>query len=106
MENHGLQNESRKEYHLEMIGKWTLKSAGFIALRKVFFSPLFWPEEADELRDMVRNHNSAVLSSSEVTRHIVYPDPNGTWEHETDAQVLVCFIQKENRSNGMRAFVH
>ncbi len=106
--NIDLKNESRKEEHLEMIGKMdkALKSAGFIALRKVFFSPLFRPEEADELRDMVQNHNAAVVSSPEVASHIIYPDPDGTREHETDAQVLIRFMTKENRSNGMRAFVH
>lgn len=101
-------DEARKELLLQMavrIDK-VLKRENLLPAFKVFFAPSLPAEQVDDLRDKVHSKGAVVVSTSEVASHIVYPDLEGTRETETEGQVLVRLIKKENRPNGMRAYVH
>lgn len=86
-------------------GENTLKKAGWLRVKKIFISPLV-DEDEEKLRDILQLHGAVMVSNSLVATHVLYPDPNGTREHETDGQALVRVLQRATFGDEQFAYVH
>lgn len=99
-----LRNDERREEHYAMFRKMTevLKRTGHLPIVKVFFSPSMPAEQTTHLQRILQTHGAVVVSTPDVASHIIYDDLDGTREDETDAQVLVRYLEKD----GKQARVH
>lgn len=112
-QEHGLlpldfDEEERKDDLVQLIlnAEKVLKKDHYFRVIKVFVSPLLELEEANELRDIVQRHGAAIVSNSYVATHLVYPDPDGTMEHQTDGQVLVRVLERAVFDKETYCFLH
>lgn len=83
-----------------------LREGGFIGDMKVFISPLVEDEEKETLRDVLQAKGAAVVSYPSVATHVVYPDPDGVREHQTDGQVLVRVLERARFDDDELCFLH
>ena len=97
-------NNDLRVDNMEMLVKVSrvLKAKGLLPSVKAFFAPSIVAEQSDELQQILQSHGAVVVSSAEVASHIIYADTKGTKEDETDAQVLVRYLE----SNEDQARVH
>lgn len=86
-------------------GEKLLKKAGWLKLKKIFISPLV-DEDEQNLRDILQRHGAIMVSNSLVATHILYPDPDGTREHQTDGQALVRVLERATFRNEQFALLH
>lgn len=70
-----------------------LRSEGWLTTKKVFVSPLIEEEEEEKLRNILQGHGAVMVSNSLVATHILYPDPDGMRENQTDGQALVRVLE-------------
>lgn len=113
VEDHGIgrldfRDDSNIALHFDILAhvEKELKKNRFINLNRVYLAPTIESEQAGALRSILQRHDAAVVSTPGVATHIVYPDPPGTREHETDGQVLIRLMDREGRPGGVRAHVH
>eukprot|EP00177_Eucheuma_denticulatum_P005898 GFKZ01010741.1.p1 GENE.GFKZ01010741.1~~GFKZ01010741.1.p1 ORF type:complete len:1106 (+),score=198.97 GFKZ01010741.1:192-3509(+) len=83
-----------------------LRSQGWLTTKKVFISPLVDEEEEEKLRDILQRHAAVMVSNSLVATHILYPDPEGMRENQTDGQALVRVLDHANFGDQDYKFVH
>jgi len=57
-----------------------------LQMPRLFFAPALGSAEIDRLSAIARKHGASVVSSPREATHIVYPDPPGTTEAETEAE--------------------
>ncbi|CDF33047.1 unnamed protein product [Chondrus crispus] len=84
----------------------TLKKDHFFRVIKIFISPLIEQEESESLRATAQRHGAAVVSNSHVATHLIYPDPDGTRENQTDGQALVRVLERTDFRGETFAFLH
>ena len=73
---------------------------------KVYLSPQLPEDDAKQLLETLLRHGAAILSTPHVATHIIYPDPPGTREGETDDQVLCRMLAVEEREGDEQCLVH
>lgn len=81
-----------------------VKDGPWIRLKKIFISPLV--EEEEEVREILQRHGAVMVSNSLVATHILYPDPEGTREFQTDGQALVRVLDKKTFGDQEMVCVH
>lgn len=86
-------------------GEKVLKKAGWLQVKKIFISRLV-DEDEEKLRDTLQRHGAVMVSNSLVATHILYPDPNGTREHQTDGQALVRVLERATFEGEQFVFLH
>lgn len=104
----GLREPSRREAHLLMLRacERALRSAKLMSVQMVYFSARLSSAEVESMRAIVYGHGGVVVSSAEVATHVVYPDPPGRSEAESDGQIMIRYLKREAKPGGVRALVH
>jgi SWIRM-associated domain at the N-terminal/SWIRM domain/Myb-like DNA-binding domain/Zinc finger, ZZ type len=103
-----LREPARREDHLAMLRacERALRAEKMMTVAMVYFSASLSGAEVQKLRAIVQAHGGAVVSSADVATHVVYPDPPGRSEAESDGQVMVRLLKREGKPGGVRALVH
>lgn len=103
-----LREPKRREAHMHMLRvcERALRSAKMMSVQMVYFSARLSSAEVKTLRAIVHGHGGVVVSSPEVATHVVYPDPPGRSEAESDGQIMVRYLKREAKPGGVRALVH
>lgn len=84
----------------------TLKASNHLKTVKAFIAPTFAERDTEKLRNALQRQGAAVLSNPNVATHVIYPDPPGTREHQTDGQVLVRLLKRDVFQGDKECFVH
>eukprot|EP00737_Agarophyton_chilense_P003807 gb/GEZJ01004561.1/.p1 GENE.gb/GEZJ01004561.1/~~gb/GEZJ01004561.1/.p1 ORF type:complete len:1116 (-),score=169.18 gb/GEZJ01004561.1/:167-3514(-) len=83
-----------------------LRASDHVAVIKAFISPSIPEKDAERIRSVLHTHGAAILSNPDVATHVIYPDPPGTREHQTDGQVLVRMLKRGVFDGEHECFVH
>lgn len=84
----------------------TLKASNHLKTIKAFIASTFADRDTEKLRNTLQRHGAAVLSNPDVATHVIYPDPPGTREHQTDGQVLIRLLKRDVFEGEKECFVH
>ncbi|KAI0567422.1 hypothetical protein FGB62_2g338 [Gracilaria domingensis] len=101
-------NESKQDLFTELLLtlERRLKTSNHTSVVKAFISTSIPEREAERIRTVLHRHGAAILSNPDVATHVIYPDPAGTREHQTDGQVLVRLLKREKFGGDDECYVH
>lgn len=86
--------------------QFALRSAGFYPRQRVYIMRFFSQDAKSVLGAIVVKHGGELASNPNEATHVVFPDPPGRTEHETDAQVLVRYLAEDVYDGKKLALVH
>lgn len=91
-------DEKSDDISLAMIVKAekALKAGRHLRTVKAYMAESLSERDSERVRSILQRHGANLVSSVDVATHIIYSDPNGSREHQTDDQVLIRILEEQD----------